>query len=125
MIEGGGVILVADDQEGVREVAKVMLKTVGFEAVTAKGGVEAVEIFRERHADFCIVLSDLSMPFMNGWETMAALRRIRPDIPVILSSGYDEAHAMSGKHTEQPQAFLQKPYRMQALKDALAKALAG
>ncbi len=123
-VKGGGLVLIVDDNDGVREVAEAMLKTTGFEAVTAKGGAEAVEIFRERHADFCIVLSDLSMPFMNGWETMAALRRIRPDIPVILSSGYNEAQAMSEKHAEQPQIFLQKPYSLQALKDALAKALA-
>ena len=124
-IKGGGLVLIVDDTDGVREVAEAMLEIAGFEVLTAKGGAEAVEIFREKHADFCLVLSDLSMPFMDGWETMAALRRIRPDIPVILSSGYDEAQAMSGKHTEQPQSFLQKPYKMQALKDALAKALAG
>ncbi|MDM8555729.1 response regulator [Desulfococcaceae bacterium HSG7] len=124
-IKGGGLVLIVDDTDSVREVAEAMLEIAGFEAVSAKGGAEAVEIFREKHADFCLVLSDLSMPFMDGWETMAALRRIRPDIPVILSSGYNEDQAMSGKHAEQPQVFLQKPYRMEALKDALAKALAG
>jgi CheY-like chemotaxis protein len=56
---------------------------------------------------------------MNGWETLAALRALRPDIPVILSSGYDEAMAMEGKHAELPQAFLHKPYSMAELRAAL------
>jgi len=123
-IEDGGLILVADDQEGVRNVAEAMLEQIGFQAITAKDGVEAVEIFRKKQADISLVISDLSMPRMNGWETLTALRRIRPDIPVILSSGYDEAQAMNGKHSEQPQAFLAKPYRMKNLKDALANVLA-
>jgi len=122
--ESGGVVLVADDQNAVRDVAKAMLTMIGFEVVTAKDGVEAVEIFRERQADIRLVLTDLSMPQMNGWETLAALRRIRPNIPVILSSGYDEARAMDGNYGEQPQAFLPKPYQIKTLKDALAKALA-
>ncbi len=123
-IKGGGLVLIIDDNDGVREVAAAMLEIAGFKVVAARSGAEAVEIFRERHADIRLVLSDLSMPYMDGWETMAALRRIRPDIPAILSSGYEEAHAMSGEHAEQPQAFLQKPYQMKALKDALEKALA-
>jgi DNA-binding NtrC family response regulator len=71
------------------------------------------------------VLSDLTMPRMNGWDTLAALRKLSPDIPVILSSGYDEAQVMAGEHLEQPNAFLGKPYRLQELKDTVHRALAG
>jgi len=124
-IESSGVILVVDDNESVRHMAEAMLERIGFgfEVLTAQGGAEAVEIFREKQSDIRLVISDLSMPHMNGWETIAALRRIRPDIPVILSSGYDEAQAMDGEHDDQPQAFLPKPYNMKALKDALTNAL--
>jgi two-component system, cell cycle sensor histidine kinase and response regulator CckA len=69
------------------------------------------------------VLTDLTMPRMNGWETLAALRKLSPGIPVILSSGYDEAKAMEGKHAELPQVFLHKPYRMAELKAALGAAM--
>ncbi|MGM0426134.1 MAG: response regulator [Thermodesulfobacteriota bacterium] len=63
------------------------------------------------------------MPRMNGWETLKALRKIRPDIRVILSSGYDEARAMAGDHAHKPQVFLSKPYQMASLKAAVEKAL--
>jgi two-component system cell cycle sensor histidine kinase/response regulator CckA len=50
------------------------------------------------------------MPRMNGWETLTALRQLMPGIRVTLASGYSEAQAMVGRHPEQPQAFLHKPY---------------
>ena len=119
----GGVILVVDDQDMVRNVAKSILEKFGFEVLTAEDGVEALEIFRRNPAGVRLVLTDLSMPRMNGWETLAALREIRPDIQVILASGYDEAKVMEGSHAERPEAFLSKPYRMADLKAALNKAL--
>jgi CheY-like chemotaxis protein len=63
------------------------------------------------------------MPRMNGWETLAALRLLAPDIPVILASGYHEAYAMAGYHPEQPQAFLNKPYALSELRHTLSEVL--
>jgi CheY-like chemotaxis protein len=60
---------------------------------------------------------------MNGWDTLTALRKLAPGIPVILASGYDEAQVMTGDHPELPQAFLSKPYQLQGLRDAIALAL--
>ncbi|MFP4088297.1 MAG: PAS domain-containing protein, partial [Desulfobacteraceae bacterium] len=122
-IPEGGVILLVEDQQMVRDAAEAMLKYFGFEVPTARDGMEALTIFRERQGDIRLVLTDLSMPRMNGWETLKALRKIRPDIPVILSSGYDEARAMAGDHAEKPEAFLSKPYQMAGLKAAVEKAL--
>ena len=68
--------------------------------------------------------NDLTIPRMNGWDTLAALRKISPIIPVILSSGYDEAQVMAGEHTEQPNAFLGKPYRLQDLAETICSVLA-
>ncbi|MCF8145878.1 MAG: PAS domain S-box protein [Deltaproteobacteria bacterium] len=119
----GGVILLVEDQKMVRDAAEAMLEHFGFEVLTAGDGIEAVNIFRDRQADIRLVLTDLSMPRMNGWETLKALRKIRPDIPVILASGYDEARAMCGDHADNPQVFLSKPYQMASLKAAVNKAL--
>ena len=69
------------------------------------------------------VLLDLTMPRMDGWEALSVLRSLRPDVPVILSSGYDEAQVMAGSHPHRPQAFLHKPYQMADLKAALARAI--
>jgi two-component system cell cycle sensor histidine kinase/response regulator CckA len=100
-----------------------MLMRLGFTVLEAKDGVEAVEIFRERKDEIRLVLSDLTMPRMNGWETLTALRQLAPDIPVILASGYDKAHIMAGDHPELPQVFLGKPYKFKGLSDAISQAL--
>ena len=121
----GGTVLLVEDMEILRDMVATMLMCLGFKVLTAKDGIEAVEIFQQSSNEIQVVLSDLSMPRMNGWETLSALRRIRPDIPVILTSGYDEAQVIAGAHTELPQAFLHKPYQMAMLKDALAKAMKG
>ena len=78
-------------------------------------------MFRQHRDEIRCVLCDLTMPRMDGWETLAALRKLAPDIPVILASGYDEAQVMAGDHPERPQAFLGKPYQMVQLKAALSR----
>ena len=63
------------------------------------------------------------MPRMNGWETLAALRDMAPEIPAVLASGYDYLDVVSGDHLEWPQAFLSKPYGLQQLKDVIGQVL--
>jgi two-component system, cell cycle sensor histidine kinase and response regulator CckA len=121
-VEGCTVLLV-EDEEMMHNMAATMLNRLGFNVLSAKDGVEAVEMFKKSPDEISVVLCDLSMPRMNGWQTLAALRRIRPTIPVILASGYDEAQVLTGDHPELPQVFLHKPYRKTLLEDALAKAL--
>ncbi len=123
--EGGGTGLLVDDDETVREMVAAMLADMGFAVLEAKDGVEAVAVFRERHDEIRVVLCDLTMPRMNGWETLAALRKIVPDVPVILASGYDRDRVMAGDHAEWPQAFLGKPYKLRGLSDAIGQALVG
>ena len=118
-IIGSGLVLFVDDEAQLRNMAELMLGHLGFRVIQAGNGLEAVEIFRDRKDEINLVILDLTMLGMNGWETLAALRALRPDIPVVLSSGYDEAMAMAGKHAELPQAFLHKPYSMAELRAAL------
>ena len=123
-IEGGGTMLLIEDENQVRDMAKIMLTRLGYTVLEAKDGVEALEIFQQHQNDICCVLSDLTMPRMNGWDTLAALRKISPDIPVILSSGYDEAQVMADEHPERPNAFLGKPYQFKGLGDIIRRVLA-
>jgi PAS domain S-box-containing protein len=124
-IQEGGTVLLIEDEEQVRKMARTMLTRLGYTVLEAKDGIEAVEIFQQHKNEIRCVLSDLTMPRMNGWDTLQALRQISPEIPVILSSGYDEAQVMAGDHTERPNAFLGKPYRLQELKDTIRHTLAG
>ncbi len=122
-LPAGATVLLVDDEDTVRSTAATMLTRLGFAVRVARDGVEAVEVFRSHQAEIRCVLCDLTSSRMNGWETMAALRALAPGLPVILSSGYDEAQVMTGDHPEWPQAFLGKPYEMQKLHAALDRAL--
>jgi two-component system cell cycle sensor histidine kinase/response regulator CckA len=122
-IIGSGLVLFVADEAQLRNMAEDMLVPSGFRVITARHGFEALEIFSMRRDDLSLVILDLTMPGMNGWETMEALRALRHDIPVVLASGYDEAKVMEGEHAELPQAFLHKPYDMVKLKAALVASL--
>ena len=122
-IDGGGTVLLVEDEKTVRKLGETVLKRLGFGVLLAKDGVEAVEVFRQHKDEIHCVLCDLTMPRMNGWETLAALRKLAPGLPVVLASGYDKAQAMAGEHSELPQAFLSKPYQIQGLRDAIGRAL--
>lgn len=118
-----GAILVVEDEPDSRRVAKRVLERLGYTVLEASDGVEAVALFRVRHADIVCVLCNLTMPKMGGWETIAALRSLRPGVPVVMASGYDEASVMAAAHKERPQAFLGKPYDVAAMEHAFERAL--
>jgi CheY-like chemotaxis protein len=116
-------VLLVEDEPAVRQVARVMLTRLGFTVLEAADGQGAVELFRQHQAVIRCVLCDLTMPGLDGWETLAALREMAPAIPAVLASGYDRTEVLSGEHPAWPQAFLSKPYQMADLRDALARCL--
>lgn len=118
-----GLILVVDDEPAVRKLGKMMLEHFGYSVITAAHGVEGIQQFEKHSGQIACVLLDLTMPQMDGWQTLTALRQRQPDIPVILCSGYDQAQVMAEEHAEQPQVFLHKPYRMVELQAAVWEAL--
>jgi len=122
MIESG-TVLVIDDEPDVRRMAKAMLSRIGLTVLEAADGVEAMEIFSQHRDHIRCVLSDLTMPRMDGWDTLSALRSISPEIPVILSSGYDEAQVMAKEHPDRPNAFLGKPYHLKELREIINRVL--
>lgn len=109
-LTGSGTILVIDDEDMVRKVAKAVLEGKGYHVLLAEDGQAGVELFARVHRQIALVLLDLTMPRMGGEEALTRLRAIRPDVPVILSSGYNEAEILR-RFTVQPVAgFVQKPY---------------
>jgi PAS domain S-box-containing protein len=119
----GGTVLLVEDEERVRLTVEKMLNRVGFDVISAKDGVEALRVFQQHRDDILLVLCDLNMPHMNGWETMSALRKLSPGLSIILCSGHDETKVMQGEYPEQPQAFLQKPYGLKDLREILGETL--
>jgi PAS domain S-box-containing protein len=114
---GEGTILVVDDEAYIRSGAEQVLRHSGFTVLTAADGQEAVDVFREHAATIRAVLLDLTMPNLDGAATMIQLRQIRPDVRVVLSSGYTEEEATRQFTDRDLMGFLQKPY---ALKDLVA-----
>jgi two-component system, cell cycle sensor histidine kinase and response regulator CckA len=103
-------ILVIDDEEIVRSTADSALRRLGYNVITAADGSRGVALLREHGQSIRLVLLDLSMPGVSGEETMREIRKIRPDIPVVLSSGYSEDYALRGFKDQMLAGFLEKPY---------------
>jgi len=114
-----GLVLLVDDEQGVRETGAQMLETLGYEALTARDGAEALSLLGDRRADVALVLLDLTMPRMNGLECLAGIRGIDGSIPVILCSGYTEDRVLGPEMPHRPDGFLQKPFRMAQLEGML------
>ena len=108
--QGEGKVLVIDDEASVRSLAGAMLRTMGFDVLTASDGEEGVEAFRRYGEEIGIVLLDLTMPKMDGEETLNAIRAIRQDARIILSSGYNQQAAIARFSGQSLSGFIQKPY---------------
>ncbi len=120
---GHGTVLLADDEEGVRIVAAEILEECGFTVLSAANGQEAVSLFHAHAGNIAAVVLDLTMPVMGGREAFQRIRQIRPDVPVILSSGYTEQDASSRFGGANPTGFIQKPFGPSDVLRALRKAL--
>jgi CheY-like chemotaxis protein len=114
-VQGSGLVLIVDDEKVVREMAKRALELHGYTVLLADSGLAAIEVFKRHPGDIAAVILDLSMPRMSGEETLPELRKIRPRVKVVVSSGYSEAEAMSLFKGQPVSGFIQKPYTARGL----------
>ncbi len=91
--------------------------------VTANDGREALEIYEPQYQQICFVILDLTMPHLDGAQTFSAMRRINPEIKVIMSSGYNEQEVSQKFAGKGLSGFLKKPYSLSALQEAIRKLL--
>jgi len=120
---GTGTVLVADDEEAVRSVGRAALEMAGFKVVVAEDGEQAVELFRSHRDEVVAVLLDLTMPHKSGDQVFGEIHPLRPDVPVILSSGFSEEEATQRFAGLSLAGFLQKPYRPSELIEEMRKVL--
>jgi PAS domain S-box-containing protein len=120
-----GTILVVDDEEIVRKYTAAVITRLGFKAITAANGDEAVQVFRKQPDEIACVILDLTMPIMDGLTTFRELKRIKPDLKVILLSGYTEQDATGRFNGQGLSGFIQKPFRFEDLREKLFYTLAG
>jgi len=109
-VRESGTFLVVDDDEGARELTTILLERAGFKVCSAAGGGEALEIFRSRADEFSGVVLDHTMPGMSGAQVFGAIREIKPDVPIILASGYSRERIPDELLAQGATCFLRKPF---------------
>ncbi len=110
-----GIVLVIDDEEPVRDAVIDVLETINIASLSAVNGTEGIAIFSENHDYIKLVILDLSMPGLSGTETLTRLQKINPNVPVILSSGYNQSESTQDLAHLNHADFLEKPYKVDDL----------
>ena len=123
-VTGSGTVLVIDDEELVRNLARDTLESIGLNVITAEDGVEGIDIFSKHKKDILLVLLDMTMPRLSGAETFKKLRHIRKDIPVVLCSGFNEQDAVSNFDSRELAGFIQKPFTLHEFIDKIQTVMA-
>jgi len=118
-LSGQGTILVIDDEPVVRSMVKRALEHYGYNVLLAEDGERGLEVFRQAADHIQCVVLDMTMPVMSGEETLSRLRVLCSDIPVILSSGFNEAEAMRRFEGKGLAGFIQKPYTTPTLAEKI------
>lgn len=119
----GEAMLLAESDLGLRKPIIRALGRLGFTLLVAETGLSAVELFRTHHSKISLVLWDLAMTELCSPEMLTALRRLSPNVPVILSGHSDEVHAHRRYSSDQGYIYLVKPYEWQDLRAAVARYL--
>ncbi len=117
------MILVVDDEELVRKVIQEMLKAMGYEVLTAKGGKEAIRLYKRYQASIDLVLLDIIMPDMGGKEVYGHLKKIDPGVRALLLSGYNMDRETMEIMAQGRSGFIQKPFSFEDLAQEINKIL--
>ncbi|NVB36751.1 response regulator [Pseudenhygromyxa sp. WMMC2535] len=121
--EAKGRLLVVDDEQDIRRMLRSALGGLGFEVVAAKDGAEALSLIARDPRGFDLVLTDLTMPGVDGHALFAALVDGSPGLPVVVSSGYDDLDLDLRDQSGRPVPFLKKPYRLTQLLATIHEAM--
>ena len=120
---GTGKILLVDDEKAIISMEKRMLERLGYQVASHTSSLEALEIFRENPDKFDLVITDMAMPNMSGDQLSVEMTKIRPDIPVLLCTGYSETMSEEKAVSIGIKGFLLKPIRMKDLAQKVSEIL--
>ncbi len=121
--KGNGTILLVEDEEQVICVAEIMLKELGFTVIKAFNGKEGLKLYQQNAADITMVVTDIGMPVMDGYALIRELKKIKPDLPIIITSGFGEVDVASRIPGEGIVGLINKPYSFIQLRDLLRSAV--
>ncbi|MGA7142984.1 MAG: PAS domain S-box protein [Desulfobacterales bacterium] len=123
ILKGSETVLFVDDEDIIIDVGRDLLKKLGYDVLTAKGGIEAVEIYKTNPKKIDIVILDMIMPEMGGGDTYEKLRDVDPGVKVLLSSGYSIDGQASKILSRGCDGFIQKPFDIKSLSLEIRKIL--
>jgi signal transduction histidine kinase/CheY-like chemotaxis protein len=119
--KGSGTILLAEDDEQVALILKTMLTALGFTVIEAADGKEALELYLKNAAEITLVMADMGMPVMDGYELFRELKTLNPKLPIIISSGYGDTVVTSRIAREDIAGLVSKPYNFDQLREVLRR----
>jgi len=114
-LRGDELILVVDDEEPIRSLAKEILETHGYRVMLAEDGLEAVDVYKEHNGNIGMVILDMVMPKMGGRQTFLRLRALNPAVKALLSTGYSQDGKAQEILEKGVMGFIQKPYQVNTL----------
>ncbi|HEY9812869.1 MAG TPA: response regulator [Candidatus Sericytochromatia bacterium] len=106
----GQLILVAEDEEPIRNITKTILEIYGYTVITAADGAEAIVLYRQYQSEIKVVILDMMMPYMDGSAAIRVLEQINPEVKIIAVSGLASNEAMTEINSYCVKTFLPKPY---------------
>jgi two-component system, cell cycle sensor histidine kinase and response regulator CckA len=104
------MIMLVEDDQMLLELLKSVFEEDGYRVVTAVDGEKAIELFRQKKTEIGVVLTDMGLPKLGGWEMFEKLREIDPDVKVILASGFVDQEMRTELINKGAKDFVQKPY---------------
>jgi two-component system cell cycle sensor histidine kinase/response regulator CckA len=123
IVPGQGRVLYVDDDTSLAHLGHAMLTSLGYEVIACTSGDEALHLFRQTPQRFDLVITDQTMPYMTGEVLVQALRCIRPDIPIILCTGYSNSIDVDKARVQGIEAFLMKPLSIDTLAPTIQRLL--
>ncbi len=112
-------VLVVEDSPIILRLATRILSAAGWHVMGAPDGAKALDILRARHGDLDVVVLDLQLPEIDGEELLEETRRLVPELPVLVTTGWADAGTVARLSSMGPCSFLQKPYRAPELIEAV------
>jgi PAS domain S-box-containing protein len=117
--QGSGTILLVEDEPQLSMVAKALIQALGFSVVEAANGKEALEVYQKNAEYITLVVTDIGMPIMDGYELFRKLKDMAPELPIIISSGFGDTLVSSRIATGEAAGILSKPYSFDNLREVL------
>ncbi len=123
VIPGQGLILVVDDEELIRVTTIKMLQTAGYQVISAENGESGVQIFKEKYKDITAVILDMAMPKKSGRDTFYEMKKIDPEVKVLLATGYKHDERSEEIIKSGVKSFIQKPFTIYSLSEAISRVI--